>query len=114
MIDGFDDLLYGGMLSIFGGSATLTLDVTDAVPVVLSAYNGTGGVEIGNPAVVSTIRPVADVRATELASKGISVAALRGAVLNLAGKDWTVQSHEYKTGLNGDESGLIRLILEAA
>jgi len=113
MID-YASLLYGPVFDVLGVEAVLTLDLTDAEPVALTVYDGTSGVEIGDPALVSTIRPVADVRATELAENSLSVAQLRHATLAFNGKSWTVMNHQYTAAPTGEGQGLVRLILEAA
>ncbi|TIL34316.1 hypothetical protein [Mesorhizobium sp.] len=106
----FDALLFGPVYTVLGETARLT--VKDGFPQDLSAIDETAGVEVLDGPSISTIRPAATVRSSELAEKGIAVADLPGAALTLNGKDWTVVAHQYLPTPKGETQAEIRLILE--
>ncbi|RWO35922.1 MAG: hypothetical protein EOS11_33320 [Mesorhizobium sp.] len=108
----FDALLFDPVHTVLGEAATLTLDDTAGTTVELSALDETSGVEVLEGPSISTIRPAATVRTSELAEKGIAVADLQDAALTLNGKDWTVVSHHYLPTPKGEAQAQIRLVLE--
>ncbi|TIX27306.1 hypothetical protein [Mesorhizobium sp.] len=110
----FDVLLYEPAYTVFGEAAVLTLDDTAGTTLDLTAIDETAGVEVLEGPQVSTIRPCATVRTTELAEKGIAVADLPGAGLTLNGKSWTVYSHQYLPSPKGEAQAEVRLLLEEA
>lgn len=105
MID-FDALLYRPAYRVFSEPAELTIgSIVHQVDVI----DGTRGVAVeeGSSIAVETIRPVADVRRSQLAQKGISISQLIDAALVLAGQAWRVKT---PLELSRDE---VRLILMA-
>lgn len=106
----FDVLLFGPVHTVLGETARLT--VKNGFPQDLSALDETSGVEVLEGPSISTIRPAATVRTSELAEKGIAVADLQDAALTLNGKDWTVVSHHYLPTPKGEVQAQIRLVLE--
>lgn len=107
----FDLLIFGPMHTVFGEEAILTI-ACGSPPVTLSAIDETAGVEVLEGPSISTIRPAATVRSTELAEKGIVVSDLPGSALTLNGKDWTVVSHHYLPTPKGEVQAQVRLMLE--
>ena len=90
MID-FDALLTGPAYRVFGEPAMLTIG---SVTYEIEVIDGTRGVAVeeGGPIAVETIRPVADVRRSQLAQKGIAIADLIDAELVLAGQTWRIKA----------------------
>ena len=105
MID-FDALLLRPAYRVFAEPAELTIGSTVHQADVIDGTRGIA-VEEGGPIAVETIRPVADVRRSQLAQKGITVSQLIDAVLVLGGQTWRVKT---PLELNRDE---VRLILIA-
>jgi len=105
MID-FDTLLFGPAYRVFGEPADLKIG---AVTYQVDVIDGTRGVAVeeGGPIAVETIRPVVDVRRSQLAGKGISLARLADAELVFGGQSWRIKT---PVELNRDE---VRLILMA-
>ena len=101
MID-FDALLLGPAYSVFGEPAMLTIG---SVTYEIDVIDGTRGVAVeeGGAIAVETIRPVADVRRSQLAGLGIAIADLIDAELTLNGATWRIKSFLD----NGDEFRLI-------
>ncbi|RWQ12337.1 hypothetical protein [Mesorhizobium sp.] len=108
----FDVLLYDPNYTVFGEPAVLTLDDTAGTTADLTAIDETAGVEVLENASISTIRPAATVRTSELTEKGVAVAELANASLTLNGKNWIVISHHYLPSPKGETQAEIRLILE--
>lgn len=110
----FGTLLFDPNYTVFGETAVLTLDDTAGTTADLTAIDETAGVEVLEGPQVSTIRPCATVRTSELTEKGIAVADLPGAGLALNGKAWTVYSHQYLPSPKGEAVAEVRLLLEEA
>jgi hypothetical protein len=79
MID-FDALLFGPAYRVFAEPAVLKIG---AATYQLDVIDGTRGipVEEGGPIAVETVRPVVDVRRSQLAQRGIAVSRLIDAEL---------------------------------
>ena len=105
MID-FDALLLRPAYRVFAEPAQLTIGSTVHQIDVIDGTRGIA-VEEGGPIAVETIRPVADVRRSQLTQKGIVVADLIDAEIVLAGQSWRIKT---PVELNRDE---VRLILMA-
>ncbi len=106
---------YDAIYDALGVPATLTLTDTDGTSAELTVIDKTVGVEVGfNDVGVATIAPAADVRMSELAEKSLLAALFEGAALTMNGKDWTVESHEYRPAPTGEAGGELRLVLVKA
>jgi hypothetical protein len=105
MID-FDALLLRPAYRVFAEPAQLTIGSTVHQIDVIDGTRGIA-VEEGGPIAVETVRPVADVRRSQLTQKGIAVADLIDAEIVLAGQSWRIKT---PLELSRDE---VRLILIA-
>jgi len=105
MID-FDALLLRPAYRVFAEPAQLTIGSTVHQIDVIDGTRGIA-VEEGGPIAVETVRPVADVRRSQLTQNGIVVADLIDAEVVLAGQTWRIKT---PLELNRDE---VRLILMA-
>ena len=105
MID-FDALLLRPAYRVFAEPAQLTIGSTVHQIDVIDGTRGIA-VEEGGPIAVETVRPVADVRRSQLTQKGIVVADLIDAEIVLAGQSWRIKT---PLELSRDE---VRLILMA-
>jgi len=105
MID-FDALLLRPAYRVFAEPAQLTIGSTVHQIDVIDGTRGIA-VEEGGPIAVETVRPVADVRRSQLTQKGIVVADLIDAEIVLAGQTWHIKT---PVELSRDE---VRLILMA-
>jgi hypothetical protein len=90
MID-FDTLVFGPVYGTFGEPAVLTVGSAVHQITVIDHTRGIAVEETG-PIAVETIRPVVDVRRSELAQKGIVVADLIDAGLLFAGQTWRIKA----------------------
>jgi len=90
MID-FDALVFGPVYDTFGEPAILTIGPVAHQITVIDHTRGIA-VEEAGPIAVETIRPVVDVRRSELAQKGIAVVDLIDAELLFAGQIWRVKA----------------------
>jgi hypothetical protein len=111
MID-FQQKFYTPKYKAWGIAATLTPSGGEAKTVTV--INLTKGVEVSAAGALNTIRPAADIRVPELISSGITRSQLRGAVLSISGKDWSVRDHESRPSPRGEDDGEIRLLLTTA
>ena len=105
MID-FDALLFRPAYRVFAEPAVLKIGTaTHQVDVI----DGTRGVAVeeGGPIAVETVRPVVDVRRSQLAQRGVALSRLVDAELVFAGQSWRIKT---PLDLNRDE---VRLILFA-
>lgn len=108
----YASLLYGPIYSVLGVEAVLTMACGDP-PMTLTMIDKTAGVATNGggrfSVEVETVAPAAAVQATDLA--GIDLADLRGASLEINGKNWTVRNHMLKPNSNGEGKGEVWLIL---
>jgi hypothetical protein len=105
MID-FDALLFRPAYRVFGEPAVLKIGAdTHQIDVI----DGTRGVAVeeGGPIAVESVRPVVDVRRSQIAQRGIALSRLIDAEIVFAGQSWRIKS---PLDLNRDE---VRLILMA-
>lgn len=102
------DPIYNSPIAV---NAVLVL-VDGDPPVTLRVLDITAGASVGREVQMDTIRPAADVRATELASHGLSPEGLLDSTLTLSSKDWTVKSFIPLPSPDGEASGEYRLLLE--
>jgi len=106
----YDAVLYDPIYAVQGVSATLTIGAT--VYEELTALDKTSGIDTGEQGpLVQTIRPAACFRVSELLSRGVTVASLTGATLEMNGLQWKVSSHRAKPSPNGEAKGEVFLIL---
>ena len=105
MID-FDALLFRPADRVFAEPAELTIG---SIAYQVDVIDGTRGVAVeeGGSIAIETIRPVVDVRRSQLSQQGITISQLIDAVLVLAGQSWRVKT---LLELSRDE---VRLILMA-
>jgi hypothetical protein len=89
-----------------GVPAVLTLGNTDADAVELTVMDHTSGIEVADGFGVFSLKPVVDVRNSELSANAIDREDLDGASLTLDGTVWTIRTH----GLRFQE---VRLYLSA-
>lgn len=101
------DAVYG---SEFGVLATLT--GTGGSQFSLTAIDGTAGAEQLSPVGVQTEVPTATVRASDLATLGLSPLALDGMLLQMNGGSWLVTSHRPLPSPLGEGDGEYLLLLE--
>jgi hypothetical protein len=102
----FDALLFRPAYRVFEEPAELTVASTTHHVDLIDGTRGVA-VEEGGSIAVETIRPVADVRRSQLSQKGIGISQLVDATLVFAGRTWRVKT---PLELNRDE---VRLILMA-
>jgi hypothetical protein len=79
--------------------------------VSLSVIDGTSGIVLTDKVGVETVRPIAYVRNTELASNGISSSDLPDSELTLNGSTWRVKASRPRPSPNGESDGETMLIL---
>lgn len=105
MID-FDALLFGPAYRVFAEPAVLKIG---AATHQINVIDGTRGVAVeeGGPIAVETVRPVVDVRRSQLLQRGIALSGLVDAELVFSGQSWRIKT---PLDLNRDE---VRLILMA-
>ena len=89
---------YNTIYSVLGQPATLTLDDTGSTEHELTVIDHTEGVEVADDVSVFSIRPVADIRISEMEAKGIDREELDGSTLVFDSKTWTVRTHALKHG----------------
>lgn len=82
--------LLDGCYEAFAVDAVLTPPGGDPI----RAVDQTAGVVAPGPVYVHTVRPACDVRASELAARGIEVASLRGATIAFNGRTWQIEAPE--------------------
>ncbi len=103
MID-FDSLLYAQTYATFGTTATgLSADIT--------VIDDTEGVAIPDKTGIETVRPVARVRASELALAGITIDSLAENVITFNGGSWRIKAARQMANKNGVDGGQVMLIL---
>lgn len=108
----YDDLLFAPIFNIHGVSAELLDRNGKAFPV--TAIDRTKGVEITEGKVgVATVRPVAAVRASELAALEVQLSELDGGALRLNGLRWKIDYPMERPTPNGATDGEVWLILSA-
>jgi hypothetical protein len=96
----------------FGVPATVW-PASYGTPVTVTVIDKTSGVEVSNASMseVSTIRPAALVRASEVATALIAREDLRRAELCMNGKKWRIESSTPKPTPNGESDGELMLLL---
>ncbi len=82
----------------------------------IRAIDKTAGVLVGGDDGVSvqSISPACDVRATELAAKGIDRVDLDRGTVEIDGMVWRIIVTAVRPGIYGEARGEVRLILQAA
>lgn len=110
MID-FGALLYDPIYAVLGVPALLTPS-TDASEIPLTVIDKTEGVAIdeGNGISISTIKPAAMVRMSEITAKGMTRDDLKKGSICFNGHDWTIVATQPKPSPSG--SGELYLILQ--
>jgi hypothetical protein len=111
MID-FGALLYDPIYAVLGVPALLT-PATDASEIPLTVIDKTEGVVIdeGNSISISTIKPAAVVRMSEISAKGMVRADLKQGIIRFNSGNWTIVAIQPKPSPSGP--GELYLILEA-
>jgi len=102
------DALYASPLAVDAELVIACGDVPQGVRAIdktVPQVNGFQGVD------VATIGPSANVRASELAEKGIDPNDADGGTLTLNGKDWKIIDHQPIPAPTGERAGEIRLNL---
>lgn len=109
----FDQVLFGPLYATWGVAAVLTPQGGSASNV--TAIDKTRGVQITDLNIgVMTVRPVASLRASELAAAGIEPSDLDGGNITLNGGTWIIDTHLEKPTPAGIGDGEVWLILQAA
>ncbi|MBX9757211.1 MAG: hypothetical protein K2Y29_00430 [Beijerinckiaceae bacterium] len=107
--------LLAPLYRVYAVDVTLTPASTGAAAVTLSAIDKTRGVEVslGRDASIAipTMRPAAQIRATDLADAGLTRDDLRDATLVMNGKTWRVNRSMPKPTTQGEAEGQLWLIL---
>lgn len=90
MID-FDALVLRPAYQVFAEPAVVKIGT---ISYAMNVIDGTRGVAVeeGGPMAVQTIRPVVDVRRTQLSQRGIALSQLNDAEITLAGETWRVKA----------------------
>ena len=96
--------------SIIGVEAVLTPSSND-VPVTVTVIDKTAGVEVADEPMVSSIKPAADVRASDLASNGITREDLHEGTVTFNGATWNIVATLPRPTPGGEAQGEVRLIL---
>lgn len=109
MLFDFSDVLYGPLHAILGSDATIVTEAGDTIE--LTAIDRTAPFETPDQPGVLTIRPVAAVRAVDLADNDVTASDLVDAELTLSGKTWRVLSTEARATPNGESDGEVWLFL---
>lgn len=105
-----DEMVYGPLYDVLGVPAVLTPNGGIATDV--SAIDKTRGAEITDLNIdVMSVRPVAALRASELAAEGVALDDLDDGTITLNGTTWTIDAHLEKPSISGD--GEVWLILIA-
>jgi hypothetical protein len=100
----YQSLLYDPIYNMLGVPAT-GLDQT------ITVIDKTTGVAIPDKTLIETVRPVANVRAKELAQKNIAVADLPENIITFNGNDWRIKTTRSVPSPNGEADGEYMLIL---
>ena len=108
-------ILYAPIYQMLGVPATLRPSASPGSATV-TVIDKTHCVELFDTAspsdvLVQSVRPVAAVRATELASNGITVNDLAGGTITFNGKTWTIKLHMPVPSPTGEGTGEIYLVL---
>jgi len=109
----YDAILYGPIYSTLGVPAQL-LPRGMAEPIDVTVIDKTVGEDVSesNDVNVQTIKPVAAVRASELAEKGISPTWLDGGLIEFNGFTFDITSYLAKPAPTGESKGEFYLILQ--
>lgn len=108
MID-WETALYGQIFGVFGVTATLD---TGTALTDITVIDQTSGIEIMRDGIdLPVVSPAVFVKASEMASKGLSQDILLEATLSLRGYQWTVKNVAEKPGPNGKATGEWMLLL---
>lgn len=110
MID-FSALLYDPIYAVLGVPALLT-PATDASEIPLTVIDKTEGVAIdeGNGISISTIKPAAIVRMSEISAQGMTRSDLKQGSIWFNDRVWTIVATQPKPSPNG--AGELYLILQ--
>lgn len=105
----FDDALFAATFGVFGVPALLTKGAaTHAITVI----DKTAGVELSDlNTEMTTVRPVAEVRGSEIAALGLTVADLRLAGLKVNNRAYRVEAVMPRPSFNGEADGRLWLVL---
>ncbi len=109
-----DQLRLDAIYSVIATDALITPNVGGSQSI--RAIDKTAGVQVGGDDGVSvqSISPACDVRATELATKGIDRADLDRGTVEIDGMLWRIIVTAVRPGIYGEAGGEVRLILQAA
>lgn len=108
----WDAVLLGPVYEAMAVTGTIT-PLTSASSASVAMIDATHGAEIPGKTgfEVSTVKPVAYVRASVLAAASLTRADLRGAAVALNGKTYRVESSEPRPLPDGEDHGELMLIL---
>ncbi len=110
-----DQLRLDAIYSVLAPTTSVLTPNSSAGPQDVHAIDKTAGVEVGGGEItVASIAPACDVRVTELASVGLAREDLDQGTIELNGNLWRIISTLPRPGINGEASGEVRLILQAA
>ena len=82
-----------------------------ADPITVRVIDKTAGTDVGDSIDIQTIRPAADIRASEVLAAGFTPGDLDGGTLTIDGRAWRIDSHFPRPGPAGETGGEIRMIL---
>jgi hypothetical protein len=115
MLD-YASVLLGPIYRLQGAPVTLTIGANSytALPsgAPLRVLDKTSGIALAGPIEIETTRPVAMLRASDLAALSIDPDTLDGGTLNLNGKNWQITSHRAVPTPDGYSGGEVYAILE--
>lgn len=109
--------LFAPMYRLRAVDVVLTPEGTGAEPVTLRAIDKSSGVELeanergSRQVAVSSLRPVAQIRASDLADAGLDRDAIRKASLTMNGRTWRVERTIPRPTLQGADDGQLWLVL---
>lgn len=104
---------YNALYGALGVPATISEEGTDGFEVDVTVIDKTSGIEVGDDVGVSTIKPVAAIRMTEVTAKGLSRERLNEASITFNDGTWTIESNQPKPSPAGEAQGELYLILSA-
>lgn len=105
----WDALLYDQLFASFGTPAVLQAGAGSHMVTVIDQ---TAGIEVDAGGLNGfTIKPVAEIRLTELAGISIEQADLKDATLTIGSNAWIVKNTAPKPGPGGKGTGILQLIL---
>ena len=104
--------LYGPVYGLLGVPALLRL--ASGAAFAVTALDKTAGVAVGGAVDVQTVVPVAVVRVTELAAKGVTPAQIDDGQITLNGVTWEIEAHKPAPSPNGEADGEVYLLLKGS